>query len=644
MIFKGIHNDIYTTGRELGRGGEGTVYDLQHAGGLVLKCYNDPLTPEKTAKLQRMIAIRSAAIEAYAAWPVDLVSDETGRMAGFVMRKLAGYVPLHRVFSPLERKKLFPDKGYNFLIHIARNLATAFHQLHEAGLITGDVNEGNILINPSGLVAFIDCDSFQVPDGAGYYFCEVGVPRYTPPELLKLGSFEHVVRTVNTDSFSLAILVFQLLFLGRHPFAGKNKLAADFDEETAIRKREFAYSLYNKRKKLFPPDDSFEITNLNPELVALFHQAFEQDDRPVPADWVRALDDQLRDMVTCSVSRIHTYPAGMAECPWCYYQARRGIRYFLDDSYLQAAATLGDIDSFVNGFRIEKLELKKWEGRPDYSGIEPTPADPRFGRYRTYKWASICCLVTFAIVVFTIHMNPVFAVAAVLLSYVVYQYSGWTVKLNAELNNRSVLHRQLQQGVAAAIREYDQPADYATYTRGLDTLQRYVSDFRRLPEELDRRRKLMEESVYNEQLDEYLQQYDIDRFEIPSIGAARKTALANCGIRTAADVARLSTIKVPGIGPKNIQLLLSWQRQMATGFVYIPRQALLAERMQDVNHEVATIRARLENLIRREYQSLNYLRLNITNRASILERQIQELLLREYRARLELEAFRRLAA
>jgi DNA-binding helix-hairpin-helix protein with protein kinase domain len=174
--------------------------------------------------------------------------------------------------QPHGPQKMFPDKGYNFLVHVARNLATAFLKLHEAGLVVGDVNEGNILVNSSGLIAFIDCDSFQVQGPKGYYFCEVGVPRYTPPELLKHGSFERTARTANTDSFSMAVLIFQLLFLGRHPFAGKQRTAGDLDEETAIRQKQFAYSLSDKRKKLTPPNDSFSITNLNEDIVGLFHR------------------------------------------------------------------------------------------------------------------------------------------------------------------------------------------------------------------------------------------------------------------------------------------------------------------------------------------------------------------------------------
>jgi DNA-binding helix-hairpin-helix protein with protein kinase domain len=644
MTLRGVHNEQYVTGRELGRGGEGTVYDLQHHSGQVLKRYNEPLDEEKISKLKQMVAMRSPGIEAYAAWPVDLVLDDSGKVCGFVMKKLTAFVPLHMIFNPMDRKKLFPDKGYNFLVHVARNLATAFHKLHEAGLVVGDVNEGNILISASGLVAFIDCDSFQVRGSDRYYFCEVGVPRYTPPELLKERSFDHVVRTVNTDSFSLAVLLFQLLFLGRHPFAGKNKLAADFDEETAIRKREFAYSLENKKKKLFPPTDSFSIANLSDELVALFHRAFEQDERPSPADWIHALDAQLLDMVTCGVSRLHSYPAKLTECPWCAFQNRKGILYFLDDSYLHARAALGDIESFVNGFNIEKLVLKQWEGKPDLSGVVAPAIEKRFYHYRTLKWGSIATLVAFAIISFALHLNVLFIPSVLFTAFIIYQYSGWTTKLNAEMRRRTDTYKIIKDKLELTIKEYNQPSDLPNYSRGLELLHKYVHDFRRLPEEFERRRRLMEERLYQEQLDTFLSRFDIDTHDIPSFGTTRKAALADNGIRTAADIYKLHTAKVPGIGPKNLQILVSWQRQLASGFVYIPDTYTIAYRLQQVNAEVAKIKSNLETLIRKEYQSLNYLKLNITNRATVLERQIHDISLRARQAELDVEEFRKIAA
>jgi DNA-binding helix-hairpin-helix protein with protein kinase domain len=645
MTLRGLHNEQYHTLRELGRGGEGTVYDIQDHSSLVLKKYNEPLAQDKAYKLRHMVDMRSPAIEAYAAWPTDLAHDNTGTVCGFVMRKLTGYVPLHMLFSPMDRKKLFPDKGYNFLVHVARNLSTAFFKLHEAGLVAGDVNEGNVLINSSGMVAFIDCDSFQVKGADKYFFCEVGVPRYTPPELLSKGSFENIVRTVNTDSFSLAVLIFQLLFLGRHPFAGKNKLAADFDEETAIRKHEFAYSLENKKKKLYPPPDSFPITNLSAELVTLLHRAFEQDARPTPAEWAKALDAQLADMVTCNESRLHTYPSKMAECPWCYYKKSRGILYFLDDSYLHATAVLGDIESFVNGFHLEKMELKKWSGPLTHPGLIPAPIEQKFRSAKTTNnLVALCFVVAGVLLYFILHVNFIVMPVALVLCFVIKKYSPWAREINTGRMLRIAVWLRLQQNLVAMIAEHDNSADAAKYTNALSGLNKLVHDFRGLPNEFERRKKIMEERVFNEQLDDYLLQFNIERHAMPLFGTAKKTALYNNGIKSAADITKLQTLKVPGIGPKNLQTLLSWRRQLSSGFVYIPDNDKLLAGMGQVNMEVGNIKTNLEAQIRKEYQALNYLKLNINNRALVLERQINDLVLKTNQAEADMQAFRKFAA
>ena len=571
-----------------------------------------------------------------------MVHDDKGHACGFVMKKLAGYVPLHMIFSPMDRKKLFPDKGYNFLVHVARNLATAFFNLHEAGLVVGDVNEGNILISSSGLVAFIDCDSFQVKGPDQYFFCEVGVPRYTPPELLTQVSFQQIVRTVNTDSFSLAVLLFQLLFLGRHPFAGRHKGVADFDEETAIRNREFAYSLDNKKKKLSPPNDSFPITNLPGVVVTLFHQAFEHDARPAPAEWVKALDALLADMVTCAASSLHTYPAGLSECPWCYFKQKRGILYFLDDSYLHAANQLADIESFVNGFHLEQMGTKKWAGTTEHKDLTAAPIAERFLVYRALRMGVTvaAALVPFLLYLFNGH-NAMLGTCSVWLPFFIYHFSPWTSKLRAEAKRRKKQYADLTALLNAMITEHDHSPDIINYTNSLNTLNKLVHDFRRLPDEFERRKKAMEEQVYNDQLSKFLSGFDIERHGIPSFGTVKKAALYSNGIRTAADIARVQSIKIPGIGPKNIQVLLSWQRQMAAEFIYIPDYDTIDAGMRQVNNEIAQIKMRLEHLIRKEYQSANYVKQNIANRSNVLALQITEVSARAYQAGLDMNAFRK---
>lgn len=641
MMWLGQNNEQYITTRELGKGGEGSVYELQSHHDLVLKSYNEPITPQRLQKLQAMVAMRTPAIEAYAAWPVDIVHDSHGNY-GFVMKKLTGYIPLHHVFSPMDRKKMFPDKGYNFLVHVARNVATAFYRLHSAGLVVGDVNEGNILVSASGMIAFIDCDSFQVKNNDTYFFCEVGVPRYTPPELLKKKTFENVVRTANTDNFSMAILLFQLLFLGRHPFAGKNKTSGDMDEETAIRLGHFAYSLTAEKKKLSPPPGSYPITSLPEDIVQFFHRAFENTDRPAPIEWMNALHGLLQNMSTCDMSRLHTYPSMLSECPWCAFRKNNGILYFLDDTYTQANAALGNIEHFINGFKPTKPELKKWSFSGKVPQLRPTPLPKEIITARKMRlWLSISLIVTAIIMLFIV---PVAALFPALIAAHVYTRSGWVKKLKQEKKARTEQYQSLTRKLHTLIREYEHPSDLPNYNKSLDALLLLIHDFRRLPDELERRIKLQEEQLYNEQLDDYLRQFDITKHPIPSIGDTRKDALYNAGIYNAAHIPRLATTKVPGIGPAYQQVLYSWRRQMSANFTYIPDNYRLTIARQKATSEVAALQHKLEQNIRTQYQSLNFLKVNINNRLSLLESQLNKLYIALKQAEVDNLAFRKVAA
>lgn len=394
---RGQSGEVYVLGPALGQGGEGTVYEINNHPSKVVKLYNQPST-DRTGKLRYMVSLAGTAVQNYAAWPVDLITDSAGQATGFVMKKLAGAVPLHKLFSPIDRKRIFPDKGYNFLVHVSRNLALAFHNLHAAGVVAGDVNEGNVLVDAKGMVSFIDCDSFQLQNGVEVYFCEVGVPRYTPPELLERGSFQNVLRTPGTDSFSMAVLLFQLLFLGRHPFAGKNTTREDIDEETAIRRHYFAYSQRSRDKKLLPPPNSLGLDMLPEPLIDFFHRSFEgRSHRPAPADWIRELEPFLKEMITCSHTRLHTYPGRLPRCPWCEFKQKTGALYFLDDSYLHAGSMLQDVEGFVNGFQVEKIRLPERNAYYVNPSLKAAPIHRKFYWDKHLAWIVPVLIVAVAI-------------------------------------------------------------------------------------------------------------------------------------------------------------------------------------------------------------------------------------------------------
>ena len=159
------------------------------------------------------------------AWPTDALYDEQNVMQGYLMPKvpLDQYYELVRFCIPAARRVLENARGAQFtrqeLLAIARNLCETFALLHQAGYVIGDVNHTNFLVRPDGKVFVIDLDSVQAtdPDTGEVHRCTVGKEDFTPPRLVGQ-RFEDIDRTLDDDLFGLAVLVFQILMNGSHPY------------------------------------------------------------------------------------------------------------------------------------------------------------------------------------------------------------------------------------------------------------------------------------------------------------------------------------------------------------------------------------------------------------------------------------------
>ena len=226
----------------LGRGGEGTVHAVNGAPKLVAKIYLKAPDAAKAEKLRLMTRGQSPGLLGVAAWPIDLLTDERGAVRGFLMGRISARQDAHRLYSPKSRRRTFPDADFRFVVRAATNLARAFAQIHAAGHVIGDVNHGNALIGKDGTAVLIDCDSIQVRERSRTFACDVGTPLFTPPEL-QGKAFRGLKRTESHDRFGLAVLLFHLLFQGRHPFAG---VYADGEMplERAIAESRFAYGAH----------------------------------------------------------------------------------------------------------------------------------------------------------------------------------------------------------------------------------------------------------------------------------------------------------------------------------------------------------------------------------------------------------------
>lgn len=303
----------------LGKGGEGAVHSIKGLPDAVAKVYHHPLTPEREEKLRFMGGRVTPQLTAISAWPLDvLCSKGRPQVVGVVMPKVEKHKEVHQIYSPAQRKNDHPQLTWKFLVHVAMNCAGAFEAIHQDGHVVGDVNQGGILVSPEhGTVKLIDCDSFQIRSGPRTFYCTVSVPQYTPPELVGK-DFSITLRSANHDCFGLALLVFHLLFMGRHPFAGRYLGSADMTIEQAIAEARYVFARDAAKRLMAPPPRSVGPMDLCPHLADLFERAFTNiNGRPTATEWHSALKALRDNTVECAEDKSHVYSRTLGSCPWC---------------------------------------------------------------------------------------------------------------------------------------------------------------------------------------------------------------------------------------------------------------------------------------------------------------------------------------
>lgn len=314
----------------IGSGGEGSIYALDELPDLVAKVYLRPgrsTGPKLTLMVDNPPEMPAGRGHVSIAWPVDTLCDappaSTQNVVGFLMPRIGSGQPVNQCYSPIARRQKFPHYNYKHLCAIAINIAIAVNAIHAQNYVIGDLNETNIMVNENGLVTLIDTDSFQVIDQSGgiVYRSPVGKAEYTPAEL-QGHSFDAVDRDQYHDRFGLAVIIFQLLMEGRHPYAGRY---LGQDEPPAIEDSIARGYFLHSENRAIPFVDGpgyMPWASLDGSIGDLFRLCFEtgydrRTVRPTPAMWEEAISQAARSLVTCRHNPQHLYFRHNVSCPWC---------------------------------------------------------------------------------------------------------------------------------------------------------------------------------------------------------------------------------------------------------------------------------------------------------------------------------------
>lgn len=205
----------------IGSGGQGIVYLVEFNGmNWALKWYDiNKIKKPKEFRNNIQNNINDGAPSNKFLWPKYLTKETADGTFGYLMElkpaSFDSFVDILNtyklVIDPLSGravKKAVRFTSLYAMVTAVINIANAFRQLHRAGKSYQDLNDGGFFINvDTGAILVCDCDNIA-PDGSNFGIG--GKPGYMAPEVVR-GTAKP---NVQTDKYSLAVVLFKLLFRG----------------------------------------------------------------------------------------------------------------------------------------------------------------------------------------------------------------------------------------------------------------------------------------------------------------------------------------------------------------------------------------------------------------------------------------------
>ncbi len=283
-------------------------------------------------KILAMVAARRSSLEDFCAWPTMSLHNSANEVTGFLMAQVntSEFRPVAQLYaqdlqvssqsSSQASNQDRPRNGWPgtwaFRIQVGSRLAQAFAAFHEAGQVIGNVSEQHVLVSPQGQVKLIGADRFQVNTPQETFAASTGLLQFTPPEL-QAGGIATQQRTPDHDHFGLAVLIFRLLFGGRHPYSGVPVGRRMPSPGEAIASDAYAYA-EQPRPYVKAPPGVYGPEVLPPALRSMFERAFGPDyhQRPDARQWQTALSDLALALVPCDQNAQHERIPGRP-CPRC---------------------------------------------------------------------------------------------------------------------------------------------------------------------------------------------------------------------------------------------------------------------------------------------------------------------------------------
>ncbi|ABC27785.1 uncharacterized protein with protein kinase and helix-hairpin-helix DNA-binding domains [Hahella chejuensis KCTC 2396] len=400
--------------KPLGQGADAAIYRVDGRPDLVAKIYHKPeQDPGRRAKLEAMLANSPelSHIEhdghrfVQIAWPLSILMDARGNLKGYLMPfvDLSRAVSLEMMLNRKTRQFSKLPEHYGYRLSAAKNVAALIAALHRKRHHVVDMKPININVyRETFFTALLDCDGFSIQGAGKRFTAHQYTPDYIAPEAIK-GRQGPDQLGEEQDRFALAVILFQLLNQGVHPFQGAPKGGANLPttNHERIGAGLYAYGL-QEHPRIAPSPWSIH-QSLDTRTRQLFENAFTKSPyaRPSAQEW----SDHLHWLLAGNDSPLQPCPNNKEHlsfgngCPFCSVEQKAA------NSVKRKAKRPGQAQRPRGGTAPQPA----WRAQPQYTQT-PQPAAQPIVMPRKLKWGLIAALSAVVIpFLLSAILNPVIA-------------------------------------------------------------------------------------------------------------------------------------------------------------------------------------------------------------------------------------------
>jgi serine/threonine protein kinase len=322
--------------KQIGEGATASVYRVS---------FNNELWAAKIYKPDRVLAVEkleamllappaelikledSQAFIQYT-WVKFLLKDAGKGLVGFLMPFVdqQSTNSLDTYYDPVLIKRLAGNNpsALSLRLEIAKNLSELIANLHELGHYFIDIKPQNIRVyKDNNKVVLMDCDGYSIKNHHGSparFPADLISTDFIAPEVLK-NHLSPKSLGEDQDRYGLAVILFQLLNRGTHPFQGivtSPHIQVNTNDDRAALGL-YPYGITPNRSVKPRPQSIHDL--LLTQTRVLFDQAFTSLERPTAREWQNHFETVLSDrlMVRCKlhpndVRHIHFKDLGCIGC------------------------------------------------------------------------------------------------------------------------------------------------------------------------------------------------------------------------------------------------------------------------------------------------------------------------------------------